>query len=59
MLLTTCKIYTLILNIFNTPEMDKDVSWDLQKYVRQEGIEPPARRWQRRILPLNHWRYLT
>ena len=22
--------------------------------VRQEGIEPPARRWQRRILPLNH-----
>ena len=22
--------------------------------LRQEGIEPPARRWQRRILPLNH-----
>ena len=23
-------------------------------FLRQEGIEPPARRWQRRILPLNH-----
>ena len=27
-------------------------------FVRQPGIEPGAQRWQRWILPLNHWHFI-
>ena len=26
--------------------------------MRQPGIEPGSRRWQRHIIPLDHWRFI-
>jgi hypothetical protein len=53
--------YVIVGNALPKEKLAQFGTSDCKKFnkMRKPGIEPGARRWQRRILPLNHMRLVT